>query len=146
MERPKIIVVDASVVVKWFVEEEFTEQALSLVGDYERRSIDLRSTQMMPFEVMNALRYNVELGQTELENAGDALMRFRVALYPLLGDLKTVCLKLAYLYGLTVYDASYLALGELLSSDVYTADRKFIEKTKKGEGVLRHIGEYSSSA
>ena len=86
MERAKkIIVVDASVVVKWFVEEEFTEQALSLIGDYERRNIDLRSTQMMPFEVVNALRYNVELGQTELESAGDALMRFRMALYPLPG-------------------------------------------------------------
>jgi len=64
VERPKkIIVVDASVVVKWFVEEEFTGQALSLIGNYEMRSIDLRSTQMMPFEVMNALRYNVEWGR-----------------------------------------------------------------------------------
>jgi len=86
------------------------------------------------------------VGQTELENAGDALMRFRMALYPLLGDLKTICLTLAYLYGLTVYDASYLALGKLLSGDVYTADGKFIEKTKKGEVALRHIGEYSASA
>jgi predicted nucleic acid-binding protein len=83
VERPtKIVVIDASVVVKWFVEEELTNQALTLAEDYERRRVDLRSVQLMPFEVMNALRYNPELGETEVEKAGEALTRLGVALHP----------------------------------------------------------------
>lgn len=59
VERPeKIAVVDASVAVRWFVEEEFTRQALAMADDYQARKVDLRSTQLLPFEVLNALRYN----------------------------------------------------------------------------------------
>lgn len=70
VERPKkIAVVDASVAVKWFVEEEFTRQALRVIEDYESQYVDIRSMQSMPFEVLNALRYNPELGETEIEKA-----------------------------------------------------------------------------
>ncbi len=52
MERhlQKVIVADASVIVKWFVE-----------GDYTMGRIDIWSTQLIPFEVLNVLRYNQEL-------------------------------------------------------------------------------------
>ncbi len=99
----------------------------------------------MPFEVMNALRYNPELGQTEIEKAGDALSRFKIALYPLLGDLKSLCLRTAYKYGLTVYDASYISLSQLLGSELYTADGKLIEKARGDEKVF-HIREYGRQA
>jgi predicted nucleic acid-binding protein len=142
VERPeRVAVVDASVAAKWFVEEEFTDQALKMVEDYERRRVDLRSVELMPFEVMNALRYNPEMGRAEIERAGDALSRFKIAQYPLLGDLKTLCLEAAYRYGLTVYDASYLSLSRFLDTELYTADKRFIEKTR-GEKKVRHIREY----
>ncbi len=142
VERPKkVAVIDASVAVKWFVEEEFTKQALSIIEDYERRYVDIRSTQLLPFEVLNALRYNPELGETEIEKVAEALSRLKIALYPVLGDLKELCIKAAFKHGLTVYDASYLSLSRLLNSDLYTADEKFIAKTK-GEGTVRHIRDY----
>lgn len=142
MERQqKIVVIDASVATKWFVEEEFTEQALKIVDDYERRLIDLRSTQLLPFEVLNALRYNPEAGETEIEKAAEALARFKIALYPLLGDFVAQCVRAALKYGLTIYDASYLSLGRLLNCDLYTADEKFIAKAR-GEKTVRHIRSY----
>jgi len=58
-----------------------------------------------------------------------------------LGDLKELCMKAAFKHGLSVYDASYLSLSRLLNSNLYTADEKFIAKTK-GEGTVRHIREY----
>jgi predicted nucleic acid-binding protein len=146
VERPtKTIVVDASVVVKWFVEEQFTKQALALAEDYEKRRIDLSSVQLMPFEVINALRYNPELGQSEVENAGEALMRLGVALHPILKDIHALSLRCAYLYGLTIYDASYLALARFLGCDLYTADRRFIEKAK-GDTAIHNVGDYVSVA
>jgi predicted nucleic acid-binding protein len=146
VERPKkVAIVDASVAAKWFVEEQFTEDALKMVEDYEARKIDLRSTQLMPFEVLNALRYNPEMGRSEIGKAGEALQQFRIALYPILGELKTLCLSAAFKHGLTVYDASYLALGQLLHSNVYTTDMKFISKTKR-ENTVHHVKEYSETS
>jgi predicted nucleic acid-binding protein len=146
VERPtKTIVVDASVVVKWFVEEQSTKQALALAEDYEKRRIDLRSVQLMPFEVINALRYNPELGETEVESAGEALTRLGVALHPILKDIHALSLRYAYRYGLTIYDASYIALARSLGCDLYTADRKLIEKAK-GETAIHNVGDYVSVA
>ncbi len=142
MERQKkIVVVDASVVAKWFVDEEHTKRALQLRDDYTKGIVDLRSTQLMPFEVLNALRYNPSLGQTEVEKAGLALTRFRMGLYPLLEELKDACVRLAFKHGVTIYDASYLALSQYLEKELYTADEKLLIKTK-GEETIHHIEEY----
>ena len=50
-----------------------------------------------------------------------------------MGDLKELCMKAAFKHGLSVYDASYLSLSRLLNSNLYTADEKFIAKTKGRE-------------
>lgn len=142
MEGPKeIAIVDASVVVKWFVEEQYTENALKMAEDYRALKIDLRSAQLMPFEVLNALRFNPEMGRSELEKVGDALKRFRIALYPMLGELQTLCLKIAFDHGLTIYDASYVSLGQLLNCNVYTADSKVINKMK-GNILVKPLSNY----
>lgn len=143
MERPKkIVLVDASVVTKWFVEEEHTQEALRMRDDYRRGAIDLRSTQLMPFEVLNALRYNSELGQREIERAGEALSRFKMALYPLLDDLKTLCVRIALAHGMTIYDASYVSLSQFLDRELYTADEKLLAKAQGESQAVRHLREY----
>ena len=115
-----------------------------MADDYQARKADLRSTQLLPFEVLNALRYNPEMGLSEIAKAGDALSRFGIGLHPLLGELKDACLKAAFERGLTVYDASYLSLGELLGCKVYTADAKLLEKTGD-EGTVCHVKDYPST-
>ena len=91
MERGKeIVVLDASVVVKWFVDEEHTEAALTARDDYREGRIDIWSTQLLPFEVLNALRYNPGFGLDELKSAARALERYRLALHPVLGEMAEV--------------------------------------------------------
>jgi predicted nucleic acid-binding protein len=120
--QKKIVILDASVITKWFVEEEYTKEALRIREDYGDGTLDLRAPHLMPFEVLNALRYNPELGQRDIELAGKALSKFNIALYPLLEDLRDQCVTTALLQGLTIYDASYLALSRPLGKELYTAD------------------------
>ena len=142
MERAKeIAIVDASVVVKWFVEEEHTEKALEMRSDYRGGKIDLRSAQLLPYEVLNALRYNPELGEDDVARAGDALSKYQIAMHPLLGELKDLCLAAALKLGISVYDASYVSVGELLDKPVYTADEKLIAKTR-GRAQVLHLKDY----
>ena len=137
MARPaKVVVLDASVLVKWFVEEKDTKIALKVRNDYENGILDIWSTQLMPFEVLNALRYSQDLGQDEIEKVGESLARLQIALYPLLdGNLRGACIRLAFKYGLTVYDASYVALARSIDKILYTADEKLYSKTSGKENV-----------
>ncbi len=50
-------VVDASVVVKWLVEEEGSERALRLRDRYIDGKIEIIAPELITFEVLNALRY-----------------------------------------------------------------------------------------
>ena len=45
------VVVDASIVVKWFVEEEWSREARMLKDDYAAGEVDLIAPALMPFEV-----------------------------------------------------------------------------------------------
>ena len=142
MEGSKeVAIVDASVVVKWFVQEKYTKDALRLRDDYRRGRVDVWSVQLMPYEVLNALRYNPEFGQGELDKAAKALSTYKIALYPLLEDLGQLSTRNALRYGISVYDAAYISLGEFLRKEAYTADDRLLSKVKDA-GVLHHITDY----
>ncbi len=137
-----IIVVDASVIVKWFVDEDYTKHALKMMEDYIRGTIDIWSTQLMPFEVLNALRYNQELGQEEIDRAASALSRFKIALYPILDELADLSVQYAFKHGLTIYDGSYLALSKAFDKELYTADERMLTKVSGKEKRIAHLKEY----
>lgn len=147
MERrpQKVIVADASVIVKWFVEEDYTKNALKIKEDYTRGTIDIWSTHLMPFEVLNALRYNQQLGEQEIQKAALSLSKFKIALHPILEELVDLSVRDAWKYGLTVYDSSYLALGKTFDKEVYTADEKMLAKVAGKERVI-HLKEYKVSS
>ena len=145
MERRKeIVVLDASVVVKWFVREKYTEAALRVRDDYGAGRADIWSTELLPFEVLNALRYNPNFGVEELKSSASALEHFRLALHPVLGELAEASLSDAFSYGITFYDAAYHALALLLGRKMYTADEKLLAKVAKSKGAA-HIEEYKSA-
>jgi len=141
-QKKKIVVLDASVVVKWYVAEEFTNTALKIRDDYSKGIIDIWSTELLPFEVLNALRYNSELGRDQIRKAGQSLSKFKLALHPILDGLLELSLENATKYGLTVYDSSYMALSQAFDKKLYTADEKMLSKISDKEHVI-HLKDYS---
>ena len=96
----------------------------------------------MPFEVLNALRYSQDLGEDELEKVGESLARSQIALYPLLDvNFREPCIRMAFKYGITVYDASYVALARSIDKILYTADERLHSKTSRKENV-QLLSEY----
>jgi len=141
---PQAVVVDASVAVKWFVEEPSSDAAERLLTDYVGGVIDLYSSQMLVFEVLNALRYNPEIGLDQLMTVAQALEGMEIMLHPLRGGYAERTLINAVNYGITVYDSSYVSLGEELGLHTYTADRKLMSKLRPGS--ITHISEYTLMA
>ncbi len=134
-------VVDASVVVKWFAKEIHSDKANLLKEAYVKGIINLSAPCILPFEVLNALKYTYHLGQRELLEVSQVLYDFQIDLYSLY-DIKQEIAEISSVYGITVYDAAYVALGKKLGDEVYTADEKLLAKLK-GLEFVRHIREFS---
>ena len=135
------VVVDASVVVKWFVQEEWSEEAGALKEDYAAGKVDLIAPSVMPFEVLNALRYSGAFNEYELIEAAEALEDFQITLYGLEGNYAKETVKLAMRRGITIYDASYIALAIVRRAILWTADEKLLKKLEDISNVA-HIRNY----
>ena len=133
------VVADASVIVKWFVDEIYSDNAKELRDMYINGSIEITAPELMPYEVLNALKYTGMFTEEELTMAARSLSLYGFRLYSLSGKLAEKTVEVAVQNDVTVYDASYVALAEELNSKLYTADEKLIERVDKD--FILHISE-----
>lgn len=136
-----LAVADASVVAKWFLEERDTAPARTLRDDFLEGILQLRVPAILPFEVLNALRYNPRFPRRFLRDAGRALDRAALPAIPLAGEYLERTLDLAIDRGLSIYDSSYLALAVLEDCPLYTADDALVAAAQDDERVVA-IREY----
>ncbi len=135
-------VVDASVVVKWFLEEEFSDEARELRNDHLSDRVSAEAPAILPFEVLNAARFSGALDRMEVARIAGALDQAGIVLHGLSGPFAVRTTDLAFQSELTVYDASYAALALLLGQPLYTADQGLLHGGA-ALGDVRHIRTYN---
>lgn len=128
MERSAETVVDASVALKWFVEEEGSDRALRLRDGHLDGSSTLVAPDLLVHEIANALRYKPGFKPEDASRVIADVYKLQIDLFPPSRELASRWLELAYKYDLTVYDACYLGLGDLLGAEVVTSDKAFHQK------------------
>ncbi len=133
-------VVDASVVIKWFAKENYSEEANRLKKAYAEGLIDLNAPCILPFEVINGLKYTYSLGEVELLSISKILDDFQINYFNYY-DLYEEMVSLSLKYGITIYDSAYIALGKVLNDEVYTADEKLLRKVKD-LSFVKHIKDF----
>jgi len=131
------VVIDANVVVKWFVEEENSDQALKIRDKYINGEIKLIAPSIITFEILNALYYKRLFSESEMREISEALEAFSFELYYLKGEYVEKTLEVVFKNDITVYDASYIALAIIKDTYMYTADEKLIERLK--EEYLKYV-------
>lgn len=138
------VVVDASVIAKWYLKEEWRKEALSLRRDYIEGKISLTAPAIMPFEVLNAVKFSrKDVEANVLEAIAESLSLYGIKLYDLEGEYAKEVARLAIKETITVYDASYVALAKILNSILYTADEKLVEEvSKEHKKLIEHIRRY----
>src|SRR5215217_3285441 len=117
-------VVDASVAVKWYLQEPESEAALILLNG----SFELHAPDLIYVEVANVLWKRAGRGDLTPEVALQAIRKLkRVPIAIESGhQLVELALDLAFQSGRTAYDSLYLALAADLGLNFVTADRKLI--------------------
>ena len=132
-------VADASVVVKWFLDEEFSDQARALRDDFVMGRISSRVPSLLFYEVLNALCKTHRFTPDELVLAARSLSKFGLETQELQGRALEEIAEEAGSSSSSAYDASYVALASAKGTRLYTADEELV---KAYPDISRHIGDY----
>ena len=122
-------VVDASVALKWFVEEQFAHESRTLLAEHS----ELHTPELLTIEIANVLSKRVRRGQLLPDSARDIRARYgRVAMIQHnVTHLLAPAFELSLATAASVYDCVYLALAVLLDLPLATADQRFIDTVKR---------------
>lgn len=130
----KSITVDASVVLKWYLDDETEgDAALSLLNQYVAEEIDLIAPSLLEYEVISGLVIAQRRGRIPQTAVVDAITAF----YELdikfegISGIGSHILSYAETYGRSVYDAAYLAVAEQANADFVTADKALYNAVHK---------------
>jgi predicted nucleic acid-binding protein len=124
-------VIDASVAVKWFSEEEGTDRAIEIRDSHIDNKRTLVAPDLLVYEIANALRFKTGFTEEHVARAIDDLLDLQIDLIEPGRELIRLGSEIAYRYRITFYDSSYLALGELMGIDVYTSDKQLYERARE---------------
>ena len=135
MERKKgklsgNFVLDSSVVIKWFSEEDETDLALSLREGFLKGDADITVPDLQPYEIANALRFNKKLNAADVANAVNSLIGIGINIVVPTKDVISSAVSLAFQFDTTFYDAYFIALAKELNYSFVTADEKLFNKIK----------------
>ncbi len=138
------VVVDASVAVKWLVEEIYSRQADDLLAGWDQDNTRIAGPHLLPVEVSNALYKRVWRRQIALDTAVRLQAEFLENDIELMqsASLHLLAIRLASaLDQPATYDSHYLALAESLDCDYWTADQRFYDAASTNYPRVRWIGE-----
>lgn len=123
------VVLDTSVVIKWFRRYEvLQEQALELRRAYLDGRLFIHVPDLLIYEIANVLRYKPDMNETKVQQALQSLFGVRIGIERIGSEVIGRAVEIAYTYGVTVYDAVFVALAEQLEADFITVDGKLVQK------------------
>jgi predicted nucleic acid-binding protein len=140
------LVMDASVLIKFYVPEILSDRAERLLAKVEKQDIDLLVPDLIYLEAGNILwkkQRLKELTRSEVEEITDAVLSLPLKIEAS-KSLLPLAVNIAIAYGITVYDASYLSLAQAYETTLVTADRRLVEvlaKTDLKDSII-WLGSY----
>ena len=139
MEKQKIVA-DASIVAKWFLEEEFSDKARQLRDSFVTGKVNISVPSLLFYETLNALWHSRLFTEKELSLAAKALTKYGFDAWEPQGKILEQAAAVSSEHNLSVYDASYVALAFHLKAALLTADSELLRKFPKN---TQHINTYN---
>lgn len=138
-------VVDASVAVKWFAEEEHADAALALLGHHKTGRCQFAAPDWLFFlEMANALSRKGFEEAAVAEVLGN-LWRYQLRLVGTRWDLLAKTNVISRGYRASIYDSAYVAVAESTGFPLVTADGELL-KRMKGHSMVLPVWELEFSA
>lgn len=137
------LVVDASVVLKWVLQEPGRDAALKLLDGFEERTVHLFAPRVLLHEVGSALSKRCRRKQlTAIQTR--AAWQFVDIRRPMLvenEDQLNGALELSIAHNISFWDSLYLALAINLRCELITADARFYRAVRPHYPFFKLIGQ-----
>jgi predicted nucleic acid-binding protein len=124
------MVIDASVVLKWFMDEEDSDKANALKNLHLSGTSTITLPDIALYETGNALRYKNEFSSKEISRCFDDLEDLHLDIIAPYPEIAEITIEIARQNDITFYDAFYVALAKELGLQFITADKQLYENTK----------------
>jgi predicted nucleic acid-binding protein len=125
-----VLFIDASIAAKWFIEEEHSDAALSVL----KKSNRLHAPDFLLLEmdsiICKWIRRSI-INQAEGIELRDALRRYPMQYHPII-SLLDPAFAISSQTGQSAYDCLYVALAALIKGSLLTADRRLYEGLRNG--------------
>jgi len=131
-----VFIVDASVAAKWFIDEEYSEAALSVLKEKNR----LHAPDFLLLEMGSIICKWLRRGAVSVEEGAelrDVLRRYPIQNHPFI-TFHDSAFAIASETGQSIYDCLYVALAALLDAKMVTADRRLYDSIRNGR-FKKHI-------
>ena len=111
--------------------EQDTKKALEIRQGYLDGRFNLGIPDLVFYEVANALKFSSHhVPEDEIKKYMESLIRIKLKIFPFNFETLLETLNFTREYGITIYDAHFLALASVTSSIFITADYKLYTKVK----------------
>lgn len=127
------LLLDSSVVVKWFSEEEKTREVVEIRDAHVKGRVEILVTPLLLCEIANALRYKPDYDLQRLRKAVSALYGLHLVVEEIDEELLARAGQIALEAGVTVYDALPVARAEGHQTICITADEQTQYNRLKGK-------------
>jgi len=134
------LVLDTSVILKWY-KEEYTEVAVKLKRDLVEGLNNVIVPDLILYEMANVLRFTEGFDEDLIKRSLENFIDLEVDIIILTMEIIELAIKLSYGYKIAVYDAVFIALAKLINGIFVTADKKLYEKVKELKFV-KFISEF----
>jgi predicted nucleic acid-binding protein len=141
-----VVIVDASIAIKWTLNESDSSAALALLAHWNDEEIEVLAPALLAYEVTNALYRRVRKGEIPFEDARRGLTEiiFKVVEFdfPEDPDFNIRAMELGQQFGSpAAYDSHYLALAEREGCELWTADLRMWNSVNGKLDWLRRLGD-----
>ena len=123
------IVLDSSVIAKWFLDEDNKQEALKFRNLHKEETLTIVAPTLIILELSNIF-VTRKLNQKDFEGNLDMILNFQINFTDYQFHSLKSTFALSQRFHLSFYDATYVALAQQLHCDFITADKKLADMTK----------------
>jgi len=138
-----ILVLDTSVVLKWFKEERYAKIALKIKDEFVKGVHEIVVPDLILYEMANAMKYTEGFNTKLIKDSLTNFVAMDINIVTPTEEVMNLAIELAYKYGITIYDSVFVSLAKLIDATFVTADETLYEKVKDLKFV-KFITEFKS--
>jgi len=149
MSGSRQLVLDASVIIKWHLQDElFVQEALALRSEFTSGLVSILVPDHLRYEVPNAVYVACRRGRLPFEEAHMTVAQFLSWDFAFVStsDLILRAFTASHRFSCSLYDALYLALAEQQAIPFITADKRLFDTIKDEIPGVTWLGDYRPQA